>query len=84
MDTDSIHRYSQSLRSNGNDGAIDVSHMTSYRVDEFVQDAIMLKITPFMLDVYGHEYEEMVRNREAHLVEMDQLRNTNRRLSAQV
>ena len=79
-ETDSVHRYSQSTRSIGNGE----SHSTSYRVDEFVQDAINLKITPFMLDMYAHEYEEIVRNREAHLVEMDELRNTNRRLSAQV
>ncbi|KAF9241597.1 rab-GTPase-TBC domain-containing protein [Melanogaster broomeanus] len=26
-----------------------------YRVDEFVQDAISLKITPFMLDAYAHD-----------------------------
>lgn len=84
MDTDSIHRYSQSSRSNGNDDANGESRTTAYRVDEFVQDAIMLKITPFMLDVYSHEYEELVRSRDAHLVEMDQLRNTNRRLLAQV
>jgi hypothetical protein len=60
------------------------SHITTYRVDEFVQDAINLKVTPFMLDMYSHEYEDLVRNRDAHLVEMDELRNTNRRLSAHV
>jgi len=56
----------------------------SYNVDEFVQDAVQVKITPFMLDAYAHEYEDMVRSREAHAVEMDTLRNTNRHLSAQV
>ncbi|KAH8119401.1 RabGAP/TBC [Phellopilus nigrolimitatus] len=56
----------------------------SYRVNKFVQDALSLKITPFMLDVYAHEYEELVRTREAHMVEMDNLRNTNRHLTAQV
>ncbi|KAL5485221.1 GYP5 [Sanghuangporus weigelae] len=56
----------------------------SYLIDKFVMDALQLKITPFMLDSYVHEYEELVRTREAHLVEMDKLRNVNRQLSAQV
>ena len=34
-----------------------------YRVDEFVQDAISLRITPFMLDNYAREYEDLVRAR---------------------
>lgn len=37
-----------------------------------------------MLDSYAHEYDELVRNREAHLVEMDKIRNQNRHLAAQV
>jgi ecotropic viral integration site 5 protein len=53
-------------------------------VDEFVQDAMALKITPLMLDSYAREYEDLVRNREAHLVEMDSLRNSNRQLTGQV
>ncbi|EGN99714.1 hypothetical protein SERLA73DRAFT_179863 [Serpula lacrymans var. lacrymans S7.3] len=57
---------------------------TKYRVDEFVQDAISLKVTPFMLDAYSHEYEDHVRTREAHAIEVDTLRNHNRNLSAQV
>jgi len=55
-----------------------------YDVDQFVQDAIGLKVTPFMLDTYAREYDEMVRTREAHAIEMDSLRNTNRNLSNQV
>ncbi|KIJ67793.1 hypothetical protein HYDPIDRAFT_173554 [Hydnomerulius pinastri MD-312] len=55
-----------------------------YRVDEFVQDAVSLKITPFMLDAYAHEYNDLVRAREAHAIEMDTLRNSNRVLSAKV
>lgn len=31
-----------------------------YKVDEFVQDAVNLRITAFMLDCYRHEYEDMV------------------------
>ena len=53
-------------------------------MDEFVQDAISLRITPFMLDNYAHEYEDLVRARDAHKIEMDTLRSTNTRLSTQV
>ena len=56
----------------------------SYRVDDFVKDAMSLRITPFMLDSYSHEYSEMIRAREAHAAEMDSLRNHNRQLSAQM
>jgi len=56
----------------------------AYRVDDFVSDAMSLRITPFMLDAYNHEYHEMIRAREAHAAEMDALRNHNRQLSAQV
>ncbi|KAI1785190.1 RabGAP/TBC [Ganoderma leucocontextum] len=55
-----------------------------YHVDEFVQDSISLRITPFMLDNYAHEYEELVRARDAHKVEVENLRNTNTRLLAQM
>lgn len=55
-----------------------------YRVDEFVQDAISLRITPFMLDNYAHEYDELVRARDAHKIEMDNLKAQNQRLSSQV
>lgn len=56
----------------------------TYRVDDFVNDAMSMRITPFMLDSYTHEYTEMIRAREAHAAEMDLLRNHNRQLSAQV
>lgn len=56
----------------------------AHRVDEFVQDAVSLRITPFMLDSYAHEYEEIVRRRDAHASEVDALRNSNRNLIAQV
>ncbi|KAF9227336.1 RabGAP/TBC [Gyrodon lividus] len=55
-----------------------------YRVNEFVQDAISLKITPFTLDAYAHEYRDLVKAREAHAIEMDVLRNSNRTLVAKV
>lgn len=37
---------------------------TKYRVNEFVSDAVALRITPFMLDCYRHEYEDMVVSNE--------------------
>ena len=37
-----------------------------------------------MLDNYAHEYEDLVRARDAHKIEMDTLRSTNARLSTQV
>ncbi|KAI6040280.1 rab-GTPase-TBC domain-containing protein [Pisolithus marmoratus] len=55
-----------------------------YRVDDLVQDAISLKITPFMLDAYAHEYHDLVRKREAHAIEVDNLRNANRALTVKV
>ncbi|KAG6873437.1 hypothetical protein C0995_015526 [Termitomyces sp. Mi166 len=55
-----------------------------YDVDAFVQDAVALHITPFMLDSYRHEYEDRLRETNKHLTEMDELRTTNRALSSQV
>ncbi|KAJ7924841.1 rab-GTPase-TBC domain-containing protein [Mycena leptocephala] len=55
-----------------------------YRVDEFVQDAVSLRITPFMLDSYRHEYEDLVRETNRHALEVDELRNSNRILSTSV
>ncbi|KAJ7770217.1 rab-GTPase-TBC domain-containing protein [Mycena maculata] len=55
-----------------------------YRVDEFVQDAVSLRITPFMLDSYRHEYEDVVRETNKHALEVDELRSSNRVLSASV
>ena len=49
-----------------------------------MQDAVSMSITPFMLDQYANEYEELVRTRDAQMVEMDSLRNSNRNLTAQV
>jgi hypothetical protein len=40
--------------------------------------------TPFMLDSYEAEYEEQRKNRNRHAHELDQLRNANRNLSAQL
>ena len=40
--------------------------------------------TPFMLDSYGSEWEEKLRNSNKHAVELDSLRGANRNLSSQV
>ncbi|PFH51496.1 hypothetical protein AMATHDRAFT_58886 [Amanita thiersii Skay4041] len=55
-----------------------------YDVDQFVQDSVSIQITPFMLDSYRHEYEDIVRETNKHAIEMDGLRNSNRALSVQV
>ncbi|EKM54442.1 uncharacterized protein PHACADRAFT_96833 [Phanerochaete carnosa HHB-10118-sp] len=55
-----------------------------YDINQYVQDAVSMSITPFMLDQYANEYDELVRTRDAQLIEMDALRNSNRNLSAQV
>ncbi|KAF8798700.1 RabGAP/TBC [Phlegmacium glaucopus] len=55
-----------------------------YKVDEFVQEAAGLRITPFMLDCYRHEYEDLLRETNKHTVLVDELRNSNRMLSSQV
>jgi hypothetical protein len=56
----------------------------TYNVKEFIQDAVELRITPFMLDTYANEYEALVRTRDALANEMNSLRNNNRNLTAQV
>lgn len=55
-----------------------------YDIDQYVQDAVSMNITPFMLDQYASEYDELVRTRDAQMLEMDALRNSNRNLSVQV
>lgn len=55
-----------------------------YKVDEFVQDSVSLRITPFMLDSYAHEYNDMMKEKEAHALEVEELRNSNRNLSQQM
>ncbi|KAF7792369.1 hypothetical protein EIP86_003406 [Pleurotus ostreatoroseus] len=62
----------------------DDSKTATYDVDQYVQDAVSMKITPFMLDQYANEYEDLIRTRDAHAIEMDALKNSNRNLSAQV
>jgi len=70
--------------SNQGDKGEESDPQAKYNVDEFVQDAVSLRITPFMLDAYAHEYADLIRAREAHAIEMDTLRNSNRVLAAKV
>lgn len=55
-----------------------------YRADDFVEDAFRVQITPFMLDTYANEWNELRRVQTAHAVEMDNLRTANRSLANQV
>lgn len=55
-----------------------------YAVDAFVKEACELRVTAFMLDNYANEWQEAVRLRDAHAIEMDELRNANRSLKAQL
>ncbi|KAI5889410.1 RabGAP/TBC [Schizophyllum commune H4-8] len=56
----------------------------TYKVDEFIRDAVSLRISSFMLDNYAHEYEELMRETHKNALEKDELRNTNRVLAAKV
>lgn len=69
-------------REPGADAAKDVS--AAYHADRFVQDALRVKITPFMLDTFASEWEELRRAQTAHTIEMEALRAANRSLTAQV
>ncbi|RSH81499.1 GTPase-activating protein [Saitozyma podzolica] len=55
-----------------------------WKANEFVRDAYEIRITPFMLDSYEAEHEELCRAQNRHAQELDQLRNANRNLSGQV
>ncbi|KAJ7084413.1 rab-GTPase-TBC domain-containing protein [Mycena belliarum] len=65
-------------------GSAEGERKPQYRADEFVQDAVSLRITPFMLDSYRHEYEDLMRETNKHAIELDELRTSNRILSASV
>ncbi|KAH9820497.1 rab-GTPase-TBC domain-containing protein [Melampsora americana] len=56
----------------------------SYRAQEFIKDALQIKITPMMLDQYASEWESICREKNAHQIEIDRLRDANAQLSAQV
>ncbi|KAF9029018.1 RabGAP/TBC [Hymenopellis radicata] len=56
----------------------------NYNTNEFVTEATSLRITPFQLDSYSHEYEDLMREANKRAVEMDELRNSNRMLTSQI
>ncbi|KAG5638315.1 hypothetical protein H0H81_000733 [Sphagnurus paluster] len=74
----------QRLSIESKEGEEEADENVKYDVDQFVQDAVALHITPFMLDAYRHEYEDQLRETNKHAIEMDELRSTNRALSLQV
>jgi len=55
-----------------------------YKVDQFIHEAFQINITPFMLDTYAHEWDEVIKLRDAHAIELETLRNENRALQSQV
>jgi hypothetical protein len=61
----------------------DIMRGRKYKVGDFVADAAALRITPFMLDSYAREYDDMCRARDAHAIEVDELRTQNRALQVQ-
>ncbi|OCF45157.1 hypothetical protein I317_00959 [Kwoniella heveanensis CBS 569] len=68
----------------GGGGGGDPHSEEEWKANEFVRDAYEIRITPFMLDSYASEWEEQLRSQNRHALEVDQLRNANRNLSAQV
>lgn len=66
----------------GPDG--DVLGEDEWRANDFVRDAYAVRITPFQLDSYEGEYNDKMRDQNAHALELDMLRNANRNLSSQV
>ncbi|KAH6913979.1 rab-GTPase-TBC domain-containing protein [Coprinopsis sp. MPI-PUGE-AT-0042] len=55
-----------------------------YRVDEFVQEAVSVNVTPFMLDSFRHEYEDLMRETHKTKTLIEELTNSNRQLTQQV
>jgi len=68
----------------GNEEVHNAQSTAAYQADRFVQDALAVRITPFQLDNFASEWEELRRQQTAHAVEMDSLRQQNRSLQAQV
>lgn len=66
------------------DGEQGEENKRKYRVDALVQDAVSVQITPFMLDCYRHEYEDLMRETNKHNQMVDDLKSTNRQLAQQV
>ena len=56
----------------------------TYRANDFVQDAFSVKITPFQLDNHATEWQEFKRAQNAHILEVESLRQSNRSLTTQL
>ncbi|ORY89078.1 rab-GTPase-TBC domain-domain-containing protein [Leucosporidium creatinivorum] len=55
-----------------------------YKAQEFVREALQVKITPLMLDQFGEEWTSLCAQQSAHTLELDSLRKANAQLSSQV
>lgn len=56
----------------------------TYRTNEFVRDALQIKLTPSTLDSFASEWQEICRQQNAHALELETLRKANAQLSSQV
>jgi hypothetical protein len=94
LQTDLFEIYRVSAESDSSDPQ-ERDEEEEWRANDFVRDAYKVRMwvgssdsanfrTPFMLDSYESEYEEQCRAQNKHAHELDQLRNANRNLSAQV
>jgi ecotropic viral integration site 5 protein len=66
------------------DNSESAENNATYEMDKFITEAYQLRITSITLDNYANEWHEAVRLRDAHAIEMDELRNSNRVLKTQV
>jgi hypothetical protein len=55
-----------------------------YKAQDFVKDALSVKITPMQLDQFAAEWDNQRREQDAHALELDNLRRFNAQLSLQV
>lgn len=55
-----------------------------YKADDFVREALQIRITPLMLDQFSEEWSNLCRQQNAHTAELEQLRKANSQLSSQV
>ena len=51
---------------------------------KWLYEILMEDRTPFMLDSYESEWDDLCRDQNKHALELDQLRGANRNLSSQV
>jgi ecotropic viral integration site 5 protein len=70
------------VRECGADATKDTS--TGYHVDCFMPHTLRIKITPFLLDTFVGEWEELHQAQSTHMMEMDVLCAANLSLTAQL